>query len=157
MHRKQKRGIEMHTRISSHLTSDKKSRWAMIDNFIYLRAWRCVASEKSVCREGVRGRIDAIFKKKSGTTVLVDWKSGYRRNFTYDKSIDLIERFNGTNSYILQLNLYRWILSLKESECCMYIVFINNRKMYEVEVPFVSDSEITFLVNLYKYNKNIIL
>lgn len=142
---RRERGIKLHKELSAYLR-DKKSTWPMVDNFILRMKWKPISTELLVSKCKVSGRIDAIFEDSFGNLIIVDWKCTKKQIIHYDHTKRLAERFKGANSYILQLNIYRWML---EKKCFLYVVFVDKLKMTEQKIPIVSDAEIELLVNAY--------
>lgn len=144
-------GTVIHSRLSQYLKGERnkhlKSRFGYLDDFLCNLGWTIVHVEKTFKRDNVCGRVDAIFKDADGKFILIDWKYGSRPIlFRYRDDLALVRRFRGKNSFILQLNLYRWLSRLENVD--MYVARINYKKIILEKCPQVSDDDIKYIVDI---------
>lgn len=109
-----RRGMAVHKQIHMFLNGDRTNKNAALINALQRKlrklGWTLFKTESSFCRDGLRGRLDAIFRK-GNCLFIVDWKVTKQ----IKKIPDLREAFDVFSTpqaqYILQLNLYNFLLT----------------------------------------------
>lgn len=116
--------------------------------FIEARRWQPLLIEKKLKRESLTGIVDAVFLDTFGNQVIVDWKFQRKIAFTEIDPDNLLASFNNDNAYILQLNLYRWLLN-NPRDSRLYVVQISSKGITSHECPTLTDAQIKLLLNYY--------
>lgn len=150
--RAKQEGISFHAKIYRNLRTSEKTGFKCIDEFIEIKKWRCEASEKKVTRGGVSGRVDAIYRDCNEKLILIDWKNTSRRlKLNYSDTKPLFERFSFSDArFVIQLNMYRWLLDVFEEDCDMYVMQIRNGKVICTQCPVIKNRDIELMLEFYK-------
>lgn len=140
-----RRGTSLHNVLSRELLENKPKSFKHVFKMIRKNKWKCMEIERKVERAGIRGRVDAIFHNSLGHHVIVDWKF-QKRYFPTNCIGNLVDSFRGDNSYILQLNLYRWLLNIDIDNVQLVVVQIYGKRVVQHECRKLTDAQILQLL-----------